>query len=242
MKQILLLSGCIFLASALLAQDSTYSAPKKNERINLANRSNDHFLIQLGYTGWNGIPDTINTKGLSKSVNIYFMFDFPFKTNPKMSMAFGPGISTDQILFSKTYVGIKDLTPQIYFTDQADTNHFKKTKLATAYLEAPIELRYSANPYTGKGLKLALGVKVGTLLNAHTRNTKYQNAAGASLNDYVQKEASKKFFNKNRLSGMVRVGYGHFSLYGTYQFTTLFKDGFGPVVRPFSIGITLSGL
>jgi hypothetical protein len=56
------------------------------------------------------------------------------------------------------------------------------------------------------------------------------------------KESSKRFFNKNRLSGMVRVGYGHFSLFGSYQFTPLFKEGGGPVVRPFSIGLTLSGL
>jgi hypothetical protein len=58
----------------------------------------------------------------------------------------------------------------------------------------------------------------------------------------VLKESSTKFFNKNRLSVTGRVGYGHFSLFGSYQLTTLFKDGFGPSVRPFSIGLTLSGL
>ncbi|MBK8953729.1 MAG: hypothetical protein IPM85_17370 [Chitinophagaceae bacterium] len=47
------------------------------------------------------------------------------------------------------------------------------------------------------------------------------------LNDYVMKEASKQFFNKTRISGMVRLGYGHFSLYGSYQLP-LFKDGSGP--------------
>lgn len=241
MKKILLFTCFIGFASAVMAQEEPVT-PKVKEKINLANRSNDHFLLQFGYTGWNGIPDTINKEGLSKSINVYFMFDFPFKTNPKLSMAFGPGIATDHILFGKTYVGIKDKTPGIYFTNQADTNHFKKTKLATAYLEAPIEFRYSANPMTGKGLKLAIGVKVGTLINAHTRNTKFENSSGQGLNNYVMKEASKSFFNKTRLSGMLRAGYGHITLFGSYQFSPLFKDGLGPVVRPFSIGITLSGL
>lgn len=241
MKKILLFTCFIVFASAAMAQEEPV-VPKVKEKINLANRSNDHFLLQLGYTGWSGIPDTINKEGFSKSINVYFMFDFPFKTNPKLSMAFGPGIATDQVLFGKTYIGIKDQTPGIYFTNQADTNHFKKTKLATAYLEAPIEFRYSASPMTGKGLKLAIGVKVGTLLNAHTRNTKFENKSGKSLNDYVMKEASKRFFNKTRLSGMVRAGYGHVTLFGSYQFSPLFKDGLGPVVRPFSVGITLSGL
>jgi len=241
MKKILLLSLSAVMVFSVTAQDNP-KPPKKKDKPNLANRANDHFMLQLGYTGWAGKPDTINTGGLSKSINVYFMYDFPFKTNPNLSMAFGPGIGSDHITFSKTHVGIKDATNTLYFTDQSDTNHFKKTKLATTYLEAPIEFRYSADPVTGKGLKLAIGVKIGTLLNAHTRNTKFENKDGGTINDYVMKESSKRFFNKTRLSGMARVGYGHFSLYGSYQFTSLIRDGFGPQVRPFSIGLTLSGL
>jgi hypothetical protein len=247
MKKILSFAVFALLTTALFAQDSTVSTttaiqPLKKEKIDLSNRANDHFMVQLGYTKWSGIPDTINTAGLSKSINVYFMFDFPFKTNPHLSMAFGPGIASDHILFTKTNVGIKDLTSAIRFTNVSDTNHFKKTKLATVYLEAPIEFRYSANPLTSKGLKWAVGVKVGMLMNAHTRNTKFESSAGTSLNDYVQKEASKTFFNKTRISAMARVGLGHITLFSSYQLTALFKDGQGPVVRPFSIGINLSGL
>lgn len=221
---------------------ATITPKIKKDKPNLANRANDHLVFQVGYTGWAGIPDTITTKGLSKSVNLYLMYDFPFKNNPKLSMAFGPGIGSDHILFSKTYVGIKDQTSTMAFKDMSDTNHFKKTKLATIFLEAPIEFRYSANPETGNGLKLAFGVKVGTLINAHTRSSDYEDKSGNTINNYVTKESSKRFFNKQRLSGMVRVGYGHVSLYGSYQFTPVLRDGYGPQVRPFSIGLTLSGL
>ena len=241
MKKIFSLAICAFLASTLLAQ-TIPETPKKKEPINLSNRANDHLLVQLGYTAWAGIPDTINTAGLSKSINAYFMFDFPFKTNPKLSMAFGPGISSDHMIFTKTRIGIKESTPEIGFTNAADTNHFKKTKLAIVYFEAPIEFRYSADPLTGKGFKTSIGVKVGTLLNAHTRNTKFENKNGGSLGSFTLKEASKTFFNKTRLSVMGRVGMGHISLYGSYQLTPVFKDGSGPVVRPYSIGITLSGI
>jgi hypothetical protein len=152
-------------------------------------------------------------------------------------------VSTDQIQFKKTYVGIKDPTTTLRFTDQSDTNHFKRTKLATAYLEAPIEFRYTADPANSdKSLKFAIGVKVGTMINAHTRNKDMQTASGASINQYTMKESSKRFFNTTRLSGQARIGYGHFSLYGTYQITALFKDGVAPAIRPYSIGITLSGL
>ena len=241
MKKLLSFAACTLFTVVVFAQNDPV-LKKKKTTFDMSNRANDHFLVQLGYTKWSGKPDSINTSGLSKSFNVYFMFDYPFKTNPKLSMAFGPGIATDHILFSKTYVGIKDNTPSIHFTNESDTTHFKKTKLATAYLEAPIEFRYSAEPLTGKGIKFALGVKVGTLINAHTRNSKFQDKGNNLLNDYVMKETSKRFFNKIRLSGMVRIGYDHFSLFASYQFTPLFKDGMGPVVKPFSIGLTLSGL
>jgi hypothetical protein len=240
MKKILSLSVFILIASAVFAQDAPMQ--KKKDKPDLSNRANDHLMFQFGVTNWTGKPDTINTKGLSKSINGYFMFDYPFKTNPNLSMAFGPGIGSDHILFTETNIGIKETTSAIRFTNVPDTNHFKKTKLATVYLEAPIEFRYSANPVTGKGLKAAIGIKVGTLINAHTRNTKLQNKSGTAISDFIMKENSKKFFNKNRFSAMARIGYGHVSLYASYQFTPVFKDGLGPVVKPFSIGITLSGL
>jgi len=248
MKKIALFAVNCFLITSLLAQDSTLTvtpAPvtKKKVPIDLSGRANDHFMVQLGYTGWAGKPDSINTSGFSKSFNVYFMFDFPFKTNPKLSMAFGPGISSDHIIFKKTHVGIADLTETFRFSDRSDTNHFKKTKLNTTYLEAPVEFRYVANPLNSdKSFKFAVGVKVGTLIKAHTRNKDFENKSGNTLNSYTMKESGKRFFNTTRLVGTARVGLGHFSLYGSYQVTSLFKEGVAAEIRPFSIGLTISGL
>jgi hypothetical protein len=241
MKKIALFAGSCLLINTLFAQDSTFK--KKKEPINLSGRANDHFIVQFGYTGWAGKPDSVNTSGFSKSFNAYFMFDFPFKTNPKLSMAIGAGISSDHIIFKETYVGIKDITLKLQFTDQSDTNHFKKTKLNTTYFEAPLEFRYTAKPLeSNNSFKFAVGVKVGALISAHTRNVDFENKNDNSLNDYTMKEKSKRFFNTTRLVGAARVGFGPFSVYGSYQITALFKEGFAAEMRPYSIGLTLSGL
>jgi Outer membrane protein beta-barrel domain len=241
MKKIFLLSLSFLLITSLFAQNP--DPTKKKQTINLSGRANDHFLLQLGYTGWAGKPDSISPSGFSKSINVYFMFDFPFKTNPKLSMAFGPGISTDNIIFKKTFVGIKENSTVFQIRNDADTMHFKRTKLVTAYLEAPIEFRYTANPMNSdNSFKFALGVKVGTMINAHTRNKDLEDKNETSINPYIMKESSKRFFNTTRLSAQARVGLGHLSLYGSYQITTLLKDGAGAEIRPYSIGITLSGL
>ncbi len=206
-------------------------------------RSNDHFLLQLGYTAWLGKTDAMKTKGFPRTFNAYFLFDFPFKTSPQWSVALGPGISTNNIYFDKTNIGIKDVSSTLAFTNVADSNHFKKYKLATAYLEAPLELRFTLNPAdNNKSFKAALGLKVGTLLNAHTKGKTLQNSTGGTLNTYIEKENSKRFFNQNRFTATARIGLGHISAFADYSLTSLFKDAVAPSVKPLTIGITLSGL
>jgi hypothetical protein len=242
MKKTSLLGLFILSAIILFAQDEPKPETKKQQP-NLRGRANDHFLLQLGITNWAGSPDSINTKGLSRSFNMYFMFDFPFKSNPKLSVGIGVGIASDNIYFDKTYVGIKDITSTLRFQDLSDTSHFKKYKLTTTILEAPLELRFSSNPATpNKSYKVALGIKAGVLLKAQTKGKTWQNASGSTLIAYTEKQSSKRFFNSNRFVATARIGYGVLGLFGSYQLNTLFKEGFGPDVRPYTIGLSLSGL
>lgn len=205
--------------------------------------SNDHFFIQLGYLTWTGKPDSINTKGLPRTLNMFVMLNFPFKTNPHWSVALGPGIASDNMYFDKMTVGIARTTPTVQFNDVSDTTHFKKYKLSTNYLEAPVELRYRFDPENDKkSVKIAVAAKVGVLLNAHVKGRDLQNANNQTLNDYTMKEASKRFFNKQRLSVMGRVGIGSFTVFASYAITPIFQEGLGPTIRPLSIGLNISGL
>ena len=241
MRRIVLTVLAATLVSFVFAQTDTVVRPKL--RVQRDVPSNDHFMIQIGHTSWTGKPDSIATKGWNRAFNFYVMLSFPFKTNPRWSVAIGPGISTDNIYFDKMYVGIKDRTGTLQFRDMSDTQHFKKYKLATAFLEAPVELRYRFNPDNDKrSVKLAIGAKVGTLLNAHVKGKELRAASETTINPYTQKETSKQFFNKTRLSLMARAGYGHFTVFAAYSVTPLFREGTAPTIRPLTIGLTLSGL
>ena len=251
MRKIFFLALTLLCSTLIFAQSDT--VVKKDILGSRAlPRSNDHFLLQLGYLSWAGKPDSIKTGGLPRTVNVYFMLDFPFRTNPHFSAAVGAGIGSDNMFFKRTNVGIRDNAPAIRFTyvpDSAkgtrlqDTTYFKKNKLATTYLEVPVELRWSSNTGDNKrSFKFALGLKAGLLLNAHTKGKTLLYKNGNTLNDFKQKEFSKKFFNSNRFAATARIGYGHYSLFGSYQITTTFKEGLGPAIRPFSIGLSISGL
>jgi hypothetical protein len=241
MKKIFFIAISSLIVTAICAQDSTTTRLKKIP--NLSGRANDHFLLQFGVTNWSGQPDSIHTKGLSRSFNMYFMFDFPFKSNPKISVGIGAGIGTDNIYFNKTYIGLKDATSTVRFQDLSDTTHFKKYKLGTALLEAPVELRFSSHPETpNKSFKVALGIKGGLLLNAHTKGRTWQSSTGNTLIAYTEKQTSKRFLNSNRFVATARIGYGVFGIFGSYQLNPVFKEGLGPDVRPYTLGLTLSGL
>lgn len=232
----------------LMAQDNTEtSTPEKVKKdwskVVLKNRAADHFMFQFGIDNWSGAPDSVNIKGLSRSYNIYFMFDFVFKTDPRWSVGLGAGVGSSNIYFDKTNVDVKSRATALPFKDVSNEDHFKRSKLNLTHLEAPVELRFSTNPENmDKSWKLAIGAKVGTLMGAHTKYKNLQNKDGQAINPYTMKESSKNFFNGTKLAGSFRAGYGNISLFGQYQITTVLKEGAGAEMRPYSIGITLSGL
>ncbi|MFL5787915.1 MAG: outer membrane beta-barrel protein [Flavisolibacter sp.] len=241
MRRLVSTALALCFVSCLFAQADTTVKVKVTNYI--PRTSNDHFLIQFGGTGWLNKPDSIHTTGFSRTFNMYLMLDFPFKTNPHFSVGIGPGIASDNIFLNKTYVGLKDNNSTIRFKDLSDTNYFKKYKLGTVYAEAPVELRYrSDKDNDAKSFKLALGVKVGYLLDAKVKGKTLVDKNGNTLLSYIDKEGNTKYFNSVRVSGMARIGYGHFSVFGSYSFTPLFKEGAGPQVKPLTIGLTISGL
>jgi Outer membrane protein beta-barrel domain len=239
MKKIIV---CAFLLSGfILANAQETPAPKKKKDWSTLDiTSKDHIMIQYGSYRWLQQPDSINTGGFSRSFNFYIMYDMPFKTNPKLSVAIGVGAGTDNLFLKGTNVDLKK-RDRLYF-NRDSVNSYKKYKLVTAFLEIPVELRFTSDPTNvNKSVKAALGFKVGTMINAHTKAKVNRDAANDG--GYVSKINDRKHFNNLRLSGTARLGYGLFSLFASYQLNALIKDGSGPVdVRPLTIGITISGL
>ncbi len=256
MKNFLFIATGLFITFFSFAQDmpkETKNLPagrqgKKDwSKVKLTGRANDHFMLQYGITNWSGKPDSIKTGGFSRSFNFYVMIDMPFKTDPRFSVALGPGVGTDHIFFEKTNITTTNHLKPLAFQNLSDTNHFDKFKLVNVFMELPLELRFCLNPEnSNKSFKVAIGAKVGVQVDAHTKGKRWVNKSGTLIsgfdNKYVQKNKDKYYFNGNRLVGMFRVGYGNISLFGTYQLGSLIKEGLGPSVKPYTVGVTISGL
>jgi hypothetical protein len=173
------------------------------------------------------------------------MFDKPFKNNKRMSLAYGAGIGSSNIFFDNVNVDIKSNSARLPFTIADSMNHFDKFKVTNIFLEIPVEIRYYTNPENpAKSWKFAIGAKIGTLLRTHTKGKNLVDRNGQTVNgnSFVQKEVTKKYFNGTPIALTGRVGYGIIGLQGSYQFTSVLKDGVGPSMNRFTLGISISGL
>ena len=250
MKKFLFVAAALSFSIFLYSQEQPPTSSKKKKdwsKVKLTGRANDHFMVQYGMTNWINKPDSVNEKGFSRSFNAYVMLDLPFKTDPRISVALGAGIGTDHMFFEKTDITITNHLNDIQFLNVADTNHFEKYKLVNAYFDFPLEFRFCANPEnTNKSFKVALGFKVGILMDAHTKGKEWVNKNGDVVigfaDNYIQKNKDKYFFYGNRFLGTIRLGYGILTAFGTYAISSAIKDGVGPRVKPYTIGLTLSGL
>lgn len=232
---------------SLQAQETEKKKKKDWSKVNLGNRPKDHLMLQVGYLNWLQKPDSIATAGFARTVNAYFSFDFPFKTDPRFSVGLGAGVGADNMFFDRNARRNLNIVNGNGLTFAKNTGRdtairYKSIKLATVYLEAPVEIRYMVDPANpNKSLKVALGMKIGTMISATDKTRFTQDAAGNTA--YTLKEKDRKNFNNLRLAATARVGYGNFGLFAQYQLNDMIKEGQGPnQIRPFTIGITLTGL
>jgi hypothetical protein len=233
--------GMILICFSLstFAQEKNDAKPKTDiKKLDLSKRASDHLMIQLGYAGW-GNKGAITTKGFSKTYNMYFMFDFPFKSDPHYSVALGPGIGSDNIHLKQTTVDLSH-TGGATITRDTITN-YKKYKLASGYLELPLEFRYASKPENmNKGWKFALGLKIGTIADGKIKAK--VNLDANKKGGYILKYEDHKYFSGTRIAATARAGLGNVSVFGSYTLSDFFKAGYGPTVRPFSFGLAISGL
>ncbi len=240
MKKIFVVLISFAAFSTAFAQKTT---PKKT--IDLSSQSGDHLMMQFSSDSWMGAPDSISShkKGLSRGLSVYLMMNKPFKNNPKFSAAFGIGIGTSHLFYEKLSMNIAGTSSTLIFSSLDTLSRFKKYKVSTAYAEIPVEIRYATHPENpNKSFKAAIGVKVGTLLNAHTKGKTLQDATGKTINSYTEKTSAKSYFNSTRIAATARIGYGALSLFGSYTLSSVFKDNVASKMNLMQIGFTLSGL
>ncbi|GAB1404272.1 MAG: outer membrane beta-barrel protein [Lentimicrobiaceae bacterium] len=179
-------------------------------------------------------PDGIDFRAFSPGVNIYGMRTFPVKES-NFAFAVGLGLGIHNI-FSNAV--LNDTMGVSYFTpipDKAASGgklSYKKSKLTLTYLDLPAEIRFKS----AAGFRVALGVKVGLLVDAHT---KYKGDDLITGKKTKLKQGYVPHIATWRFGPTVQIGYKWINLIGYYSVTKIFDENAGPEIYPISIGLAL---
>ena len=107
---------------------------------------------------------------------------------------------------------------------------YEKSKLTVAWLTVPLMLEFQI-PVNDRSNKLFIagGILGGLNIGSHTK---------VKWDDKKEKERGGFSINPFKYAAICRVGMKDISLFATYNLSPLFKDGKGPELTPFSVGIS----
>lgn len=112
-----------------------------------------------------------------------------------------------------------------------DQTGLSKTKLSTSYVSAPVMLEFQIPVNDqNKRIYISAGVIGGIKVGSHTK-----------IKQNGDKTKNRDDFNINpfRYGASARLGYKGINIFGTYYCSPFFKEGRGPELYPFTIGIGL---
>jgi hypothetical protein len=247
LRSIWILSICLISYTQVNAQGSTTPADaevikSKKSLLKVNNTyqkpSKDYVMLQAGYHGWllGNNTDSIKLRNRGHDVAVYLCNDFAL-AKKGFSFSAGVGISSANVYFDSTVVPLTDSYRFVTFLPD-NVKDYKRYKLSSTYLEAPFEFRYFGNnDNRNRGFKMALGLKIGTLINAHTKGV------GTYFGTTVRDKANgRRYHEQWRITTTARVGWGNFSIFTNYQLSNVFKSGNNQNITPFSVGLCISGM
>ncbi len=253
---VVLLAFAVALHAQPAPKSSTSEPAKDGKTINARSlpkvKSRDRLIIELTHDNWLNKPAYIETKWFSRGFNAFMMWDVPLTKNGTISVAPGFGISNTNV-FTNVLIQRSALDGSTYFNiipdyvlnettpnDLTDSVRleYSKSKLAVSSLDIPLELRFRTNPHKGKPFKLALGARIGYVVNAHTKykGDDYRDGSDRS----VTLKESVLNINRFKYGVTARIGYGNFNIFGFYSLSKLFNTSLAPEITPISVGISFN--
>ena len=178
--------------------------------------------------GGNEFMELNQPKSLEVNINFWEYNIGLQKNRNNIGLVTGMGLSYNNYKFDNPYTIEK--VDGIIEPVTLDADNYEKSKLTVTYLTIPLmmEFQIPVNDHSNK-LFLSGGIEGSLNIGSHTK-VKWDG----------KKEKERGGFNINpfQYAAVCRVGLKDISLYASYNLNPLFKDDKGPVLTPFTIGIS----
>jgi hypothetical protein len=187
----------------------------------------------------------------------------PFELNVniarnKFGFTSGLGFTLNNYYFSNSFSWINDssvLKAYNTVTDKGNSVSMKVNKLFVSYITLPLLFEFQTNPgHRLSSFHIAAGVIGGLRLQSYQKQRLYQwqdtyylvddqgtRVASFYANNAVIRNHHAYHLNPFKVDAALRIGWSFLNLYATYSITPMFQKDQGPVVYPWTIGITLVG-
>jgi hypothetical protein len=252
---------CLSLTLTAIAQSS--ETPKKTSRPDIPGA----FALELGLNRMTDKPNELKYGFWgSRTLNVYYQYAKRLgKSKFSVHPGIGFGMERFKLQSSRQYFArdtVKYNNPTLIYDALGNTTFapaanyiydgdtlgqpnwsnslsIKKSMLVLNYIDIPVELRFSTNPDDpARSFKVAVGGRVGYLLNAHTK-IKYKE------DGELKKLKNTQDFNLNRFrySVYMKIYLGNFAFFGYYNLNPLFESGKGPMqtkAASYTVGISLA--
>lgn len=167
----------------------------------------------------------------SSNVNLWFVQQRVKLIKDFASLQYGVGFEMFNFRFEKNISFREEVVGKIKY----DNVNFSKNKLFVKYLTVPVKINFNLSPGASKPLHASIGMSAGYLLKARNKQISIERG----------KEKYDGTFNLNnwRVATIGELGFGNFTLYGSYSHTNLFDENQTILnLTPIAIGIKLSDL
>ncbi len=118
-----------------------------------------------------------------------------------------------------------------YADAESQPYDFKKNRFSTTHFTLPLSIGFETKPWdTDKSFRMSFGYSPGIMLKG---KTKIENDKGT---DKVKDDFNLAPF---RHEANYLIGYGDFNVYASYDVNSMFIEGEGPELHPFSVGLVI---
>jgi len=195
-------------------------------------------------------------KSIATNLN-FFEQNIPLAKNQKWGIITGLGLTFNDYKFMRpTRLSMDSTTLEGYRYEDIS---IRKSKLSAMYLTLPVLFEFQTAPaYHKDGFHINVGVLVSARLSSHTKvyynelNSAFELSqynsetgqyevvfTGVSPNDPKEHHYGDWFLQPFKFEATARIGWNFLNFWANYSLNTMFREGKGPELYPWSAGITL---
>lgn len=195
-------------------------------------------------------------KSIATNLN-FFEQNIPLSKNQKWGIVTGLGLTFNDYKFLRpTRLSMDSTSLEGYRYEDIS---IRKSKLSAMYLTLPVLFEFQTAPaYHKDGFHINLGVLVSARLSSHTKvyynelNSQFNLSkynpetdqyevvfTGTSPNDPKEHHYGDWFLQPFKFEASARIGWNFLNFWANYSLNTMFREGKGPELYPWSAGITL---